>query len=92
MTTVPHSGPDTSVPDFVSQLKAAKTLRQDHERAFVLVNIAAAPGDVAVAIKSEKIHDAQTPIFGSLPIRTSRYFDKNSTDYKRRILSNCKKT
>ena len=89
MTTVPVSGEETTITDFRVQLKAVS--RQDpHERAFVLANIAGAPGDIMVAIQSRKVTEAQLPIFGSLPIRMSRYYDSDATDYKKRLLSNCK--
>ena len=90
MTSVPTSGPSMAIEDFRSQIKAAERLEQTHERAFVLANIAAAPGDIAVAIQSKNIRDAQMPIFGSLPLRMSRYYDKEAMDYKKRLLSNCK--
>ena len=90
MTTVPVSGKDTSIDDFRAQLQSAEQMPKFHERAFVLANISGAPGDVMVAIQSRKVKDAQMPIFGSLPLRMSRYHDAEATDYKKRVLSNCK--
>ena len=90
MTTVLTSGKDTSIEDFRAQIKSAVDLPQTHERVFVIANIAGAPGDVMAAIHTRQVNDAQLPIFGSLPIRMPRYHDKEATDYKKRLLSNCK--
>ena len=90
MTDLPFSGESTAVEDFRAQLQSARNAPKTHDRAFVLVNVAAAPGDIMVAIHSRQVNDAQMPMFGPLPLRMSRYFDKEATDYKKRLLSNCK--
>ena len=59
-------------------------------RVFVVANIATGPGDAMLAVQSSECESGQQPIFGPQPFLMHKYYDEGATNYKKRLLSNCK--
>ena len=75
---------------FIAKMKAAKITPVTPERVFTVANLAVGPGDIQLAIHTKSVKESQQPIFGTLPLRMPKYYDKKAEDYKKRLLSNCK--